>query len=229
MTKKPVITIDGPAGAGKTTVSRIIAERFGFTCVDTGALYRGAALAVHEAGCSIKDDACIKKICSGLSLSFKQIDNKTRLFNYNRDISKAIREPEITMLASAVSAKPVVRQCLLSIQQELGKKGGVVFEGRDMGTVVFPDADIKFFLDADHKERAERRYKELLSDSKSLTIYKVSSDMKRRDENDRKRELAPLKPAQDALIIDCTFMDIEQVVNHAEELIKKSVKKHSCK
>ncbi|ETR72414.1 MAG: cytidylate kinase [Candidatus Magnetoglobus multicellularis str. Araruama] len=212
MNKKPVITIDGPAGAGKTTVSQRIANIYQYIWVDTGALYRGVALAAMQKGIAVNDNAELDHLCHSLNLHFVREDNQLKLYNFDQNISNAIRTPEVTMMASKISAKPLVRQYLLDVQRKLGCQGGAVFEGRDMGTVVFPDADIKFFLVADHEIRAQRRYKECLEKSIKTSLAELSNDMKQRDEQDQQRKIAPLKPAKDAIHIDCTSMDIDQVV-----------------
>jgi len=209
--KKLLITIDGPAGAGKTTVSRALADRLGYRYIDTGALYRGVALAVKARGIDPQNDAELNQLCSGLELVFVIADEGLRLISNGQDISDRIRTPEIAMLASAVSARPVVREYLLDLQRDMGNQKAAVFEGRDMGTVVFPAADVKFFLDASTTKRAERRFEEFNSKG-SQTLDEVERDMQQRDQNDRTREVAPLKPARDAIIIDSTNLTIEQVV-----------------
>jgi cytidylate kinase len=209
--KPLLITIDGPAGAGKTTVSRLIAAELSYRYIDTGALYRCIALAAKEAGVETDDDHGLANLCTTLDLQVHVEGHETHLVMNGKDISQQIRTPEITMMASAVSARPVVRKYLLKLQQELGASKSAVFEGRDMGTVVFPQADIKFYLDADVETRAFRRYKEL-SNQSSQTLEQVESDMRRRDANDSQRELAPLKPADDAIRIDATHLSIDQVV-----------------
>jgi len=218
--KKWVITIDGPAGAGKTTASRILADRLGYRYIDTGALYRGVAYEAMAAGLNPDDDAALDKLCSNLNMKFVRREKGLRLMSNNIDITDQIRTPEITMFASAVSARPVVRSALLNLQRDMGKKN-VVFEGRDMGTVVFPDADIKFFLDASHKIRAFRRYKELAPKT-DQPLEAVERDMKRRDINDSTRSLAPLKPAKDAIIIDSTDLSIEGVVGLMESYVRNA-------
>ena len=211
MNKKLLITIDGPAGAGKTTVSRALADRLGYRYIDTGALYRGVALAVKTKGINPQNDADLKRLCDELELAFVVNDDGLRLISNGQDISDRIRTPEITMLASAVSARPVVRDYLLDLQKDMGSQKAAVFEGRDMGTVVFPQADVKYFLDASTRKRAKRRFDELKSKS-SQTLDEVEREIQQRDQNDRTREVAPLKPARDAIIIDSTDLTVEQVV-----------------
>lgn len=209
---KPIlITIDGPAGAGKTTVSRMLAAAVGYKYIDTGALYRAVALSAHRAGVSSDDDAGLAHICRGLDLVFDQTETGTRLLSNREDVSGFIRTPEMSMLASAVSARPVVREYLLAVQEKMGRAKEAVFEGRDMGTVVFPDAEAKFFLDASPKVRAERRYREI-SPTTSITLEQVESDIIRRDRNDSTRAIAPLRPAQDSVIIDSSEISIGEVV-----------------
>ncbi|MCP4344932.1 MAG: (d)CMP kinase [Desulfobacterales bacterium] len=218
-----IITIDGPAGAGKTTVSRMLADRLLYRYIDTGALYRGVAFGARTAGIGSDDDAGLENLCRTLDLKFIRNEKGTRLISKGADITDEIRVPEITMLSSAVSARPVVRKYLLGLQRNMGKEKGVVFEGRDMGTVVFPDADIKFFLSASPEKRALRRYKELKSKT-SQTLEEVEKDIRRRDENDSTRELAPLKPAEDAIMIDSSELSAESVVRqmmvHIESILK---------
>ncbi len=209
--KKILITIDGPAGAGKTTVSRALADSLGYTYVDTGALYRGVAWKAGESNIPLDDDDSLAVLCAGLSFTFIRDDRGSRLYSGNTDITDFIRTPDMSMRASAVSARSVVRMALLDVQRKLGADKGAVFEGRDMGTVVFPDADIKFFLTADLKARALRRYRELAA-IQPQSIEDVEADMERRDRNDATREMAPLKPAEDAVIIDSTRLPAEAVV-----------------
>lgn len=209
---KPIlITIDGPAGAGKTTVSKALAEALGYRYVDTGALYRAVALAAQREGVSPEDDDGLDRVCRGLTLAFERAENGTRLLLNGEDVTGLIRTPEMSMLASAVSARPVVREFLFSVQKELGHRREAVFEGRDMGTVVFPDAEVKFFLDASTRVRAQRRYREM-APTASMTLDEVEQDIVRRDKNDSTRSIAPLKPAQDAVIIDSSDVSVDEVV-----------------
>ena len=218
--KPLLITIDGPAGAGKTTVSKLLAKRLGYTYVDTGALYRAVAYAAYSKNINADDDAALQQLCAELNLKLERNNDEVRLLLNGRDISGLIRTPEITMLASAVSARPVVREYLLNLQRALGQARRTVFEGRDMGTVVFPDADVKFYLDASPKIRAYRRYRELKSKN-SQTLAEVESDLFRRDRNDRSRQAAPLRPAPDAVRIDATELSAEQVVETMLERVDK--------
>lgn len=208
-----LITIDGPAGAGKTTVSRKLAETLGYRYIDTGALYRAIALAASEKGIDADDDASLQSLCVELDLEFKVEEHGLRLMFNGRDVTDQIRSPRITMLASAISARPVVRRHLLIIQRNLGASRRAVFEGRDMGTVVFPDADVKFFLYADPSIRARRRYEELVAKGGAApSLESVEQDMTKRDQDDSTRRSAPLKPAPDAIRIDSSTLEIDGVV-----------------
>jgi len=212
-TSRPLlITIDGPAGAGKTTVSRLLADRLSYRYVDTGALYRCVALAAIQAGIQADEDEKLNRLCRGLKIELKMDQKHTRLLLDGKDVGSAIRTPAVTMMASAVSARAVVRKFLLKVQQDLGAAKAAVFEGRDMGTVVFPNADVKFFLDAAPKVRAFRRYQEL-KEQCNQSLEAVETEMRRRDKNDSQRDLAPLKPAPDALVVDATHLSIQQVVD----------------
>jgi len=215
-----LVTIDGPAGAGKTTVSKILAERLGYRYIDTGALYRGVALEAINRGISSDDDHALKEMCRQLKLRFTILENQLRLFSGQRDISDLIRTPEITMMASAVSARPVVRSFLFDLQREIGLEKQVVFEGRDMGTVVFPEAEVKFFLDASPRTRAVRRFNEMKGSS-SQTLEQVEADIVQRDRNDSTREIAPLKAAEDAVCIDTTELTLDEVIDSMVRIVEK--------
>jgi len=210
--KKLLITIDGPAGAGKTTVSRTLADRLGYRYIDTGALYRGVAYEVKSQGVNPESETELADLCRRLQLGFKTEAKGLRLYSGETDISDRIRTPEISMLASSVSAIAVVREYLLDVQRDIGRRKEAVFEGRDMGTVVFPAADVKFFLNASLTTRALRRYEELKSES-DQSLDTVEKEMQRRDTNDSTRSLAPLKPADDAIVIDSSDLSIQEVVD----------------
>ncbi len=215
-----LITIDGPAGAGKTTLSKMLAERLGYSYIDTGALYRGVAFEAIHHGIASDDDKALEEMCSQLSLRFIIVGKELRLFSNEKDITDRIRTPEMAMMASAVSARPVVRSFLLDLQREIGLKKRVVFEGRDMGTVVFPEAEVKFFLDASPHIRAIRRFNEMKGLS-SQTLEEVEKDIIRRDRNDSTRAVAPLKAADDAVHIDTTALTLDEAIEKMLKVVNK--------
>ena len=206
-----IVTIDGPAGAGKTTVSRLLARRMGYRYVDTGALYRAVGLAALEQGVGAEDDEALTLLCGRLKLDLVLGIEGSRLLLNGRDITDQIRTRQVTAMASAVSARAPVRQFLLSLQRRLGAQKRVVLEGRDMGTVVFPGADVKFFLKATLAERARRRHAEMDSADRP-SIEALTAEIERRDRNDSSRALAPLRPAPDALHLDATDLSPDEVV-----------------
>jgi CMP/dCMP kinase len=220
-----IITIDGPAGSGKSTVSRLLAKRLGFLYLDTGAMYRAVALQAKKQRVDLKDTGKIGKICRDLNLHFKTSGGATCLFLGSEDISSAIRSPEMDMLSSAVSAIKEVREAMTLLQRKMGKQQDVVAEGRDMGTVVFPDAEWKFFLDAEPGVRAGRRYLERRDRGESVSREDVETELRKRDDQDRTRVLAPLVPAEDAILVDTTTLTAEQVVEKMVKTMEEGQKK----
>jgi cytidylate kinase len=210
--KKKIITIDGPAGAGKSTVSKALAERLQYIYLDTGALYRALAYKALTQNVDLKDSAALAALCSKTDIALKNIDGKMIVYVDGEDVGDRIRTEEVGLAASTLSAFGVVREKLLSLQREAGAEGGIVAEGRDMGSVVFPDADYKFFLDADIQERTRRRHNELLQKSNPAEMESILKHMEARDHQDSKREIAPLMASPDAVIIDSTALDVSEVV-----------------
>lgn len=221
-----VVAIDGPAGAGKSSVSKILARRLGFALVDTGAIYRCVALAAREQGIKLDDDAALEALLGTLKITFKMEGDQNHVFLDGRDVSEAIRTPENSLAASQVSSRPVVRTGLLGLQRRLAGESpkGAILEGRDIGTVVFPDASVKFFLEANPHIRARRRYEELFQKGVEMTLEEVLAEQNKRDEDDRRREVAPLKAADDAVVLDSSSMPLSEVVNTMEAKIRQLMK-----
>ncbi len=213
------IAIDGPAGAGKSTIARAVAAALGFIYVDTGALYRTVAL--HAARCHADTEDAVKACLpdAEIALTF-QAGTQHVLLN-GADVSDAIRTPEMSMAASHVSAMPVVRQYLFALQKNIAAANNILMDGRDIGTVVLPDADLKIFLTASAEERARRRHLELSAKGMSPSYAEILSDIIKRDAQDMQREIAPLKQAEDAVLVDTTEMDQAQVVDHLLALCKE--------
>ena len=219
-----IIAIDGPAGAGKSTVARKLARRLGYSMVDTGAIYRAVALAAQRAGIAWDDDAGLARLLARPGLPIVFGDDDTVLLD-GEDVTAAIRTPEMSRGASVVSARPVVRKRLLDLQRTLGRAAprGAVLEGRDIGTVVFPDATVKFFLTAADEARARRRHAELAGKGHEVGLSDVLQDQRRRDKDDTERAIAPLKPAADAIVVDTTGLDLDQVVERCFRAVRERV------
>jgi cytidylate kinase len=211
MTKK-VITIDGPAGSGKSTVSRALAAKLQYLYLDTGALYRALAYKALKNNLDMNHPDTLAEFCSTTEVTLKNVNGKMTVWVDGEDVGEKIRKEEVGLAASAISAFPVVREKLLSLQREAGAGGGIVAEGRDMGSVVFPDADFKFYLDADLEERIRRRHDELAAKNSAAERSEVSRDMKARDAQDSNRKIAPLAAAPDAVVIDSTFLTVSEVL-----------------
>jgi cytidylate kinase len=212
-----IIAIDGPSGAGKSTAARSLAKRLGYLYIDTGAMYRAVALKVKAGAVSPEDDQTLSMLASTLRISLIPAEDGIRVLCNGEDVTEAIRSPEISRLASDISKRKGVREALVRMQREMGKGGGVVLEGRDIGTVVFADADVKFYLDADPEERAKRRFKELLERGVEVNFQETLEEVKKRDHNDINRILSPLRKAKDAFCINSTQHSAEEVV---EEMVR---------
>ena len=209
--RKPIIAIDGPAGSGKSTVAKQLANRLGYLYIDTGAMYRAVAWKSLQERIFLSEPDTITALAERMVIHFERTDGQ-RIIVDDTDVTEAIRTPEVTQLSSPVSAIPGVRVRLVEMQRQMGREGGVVMEGRDIGTVVFPEAEVKVFLTASSEERARRRAVELAVKGVKTDISLVAKDMKERDTRDSTREHAPLKQAPDAIHIDTDGMSIEEVI-----------------
>lgn len=221
MNEPLIITIDGPAGAGKSTVARKLAKRLGLDYVDSGATYRAAALRVLEAGVSPEDERAVKQAVVQAEIELTSDGERTRVRLDGRDVSHRIREPEVTLAAAKVSRLPEVRQKLVQLQRALARGRGVVMEGRDIGTVVFPDAHLKIFLKAQPEERARRRLKDDRQKGRGATLEQTAYEIGRRDQLDAERKISPLVPAPDAVEIDSTRLTADQVVAEIVRLARE--------
>jgi cytidylate kinase len=208
-----IVAIDGPAGVGKSTVAKLLASQLGFLYLDTGALYRSVAWAVLKQGVEPGDAKAVVALLPKLSLQMQVANNEVSVSINGKDVTKELRTPPVSAAASVVSAIPAVRAWLLPVQREIGQKGSVVAEGRDIGTKVFPSAPVKFFLEADPTVRAQRRHRELVAAGHRGAIEQTSAEMAGRDDRDRSRTAAPLVPADDAHHIDTSRLSAEEVVN----------------
>jgi len=217
------VAIDGPSGAGKSTVARSLARRLGYVYIDTGAMYRSLALRVKGRGVSPEDELALKRLALSLHIRFATEGEETRVFCEGEDITGAIRTPEISRLASSISKQKGVREALVQMQREMGKEGGVVLEGRDIGTVVFPDADVKFYLDAESNERIKRRYDEMTEKGMKVDLEETREELLQRDYNDTHRVHSPLKKATDAVLVDSTHRSVEEVVEEMVRVIKHKI------
>ena len=222
---RPIVAIDGPAGAGKSTVARRLADTLGYVLVDTGAMYRAVALAAKRAAVAWDDGARVgdlaRAIVARRGLSFdRDAEKGVRVWLDGEDVSDAIRAPDMGMGASTVSGHKDVRDALFDLQRQAGHGGGVVLEGRDIGTVVFPDAEVKFFLTARPEVRARRRFDELAAKGATMTLEETLADVRRRDEQDTTRAVAPLRQAEDATLIDNSDVTIDETVARMAERVR---------
>lgn len=215
------IAIDGPAGAGKSTAAKLIAKELGFIYIDTGALYRAVGVAVMRKGFATNDAAAVISVLPEVELSLSFVDGEQRVFLNGEDVSREIRLNEASMAASNVSAIPEVRSFLLDMQKKFARENNCLMDGRDIGTVILPDAQLKVFLTASAEIRADRRYKELIEKGTPKDYDALLEEIKIRDYNDSHRAVAPLKPADDAIIIDSSDMTLSEVVEKVVSLVKE--------
>ena len=214
-----VIAIDGPSGAGKSTVARALANRLGYVYIDTGAMYRTVALTAIEKAISVEDERALGRMASALHITFITGGEEIHVLCNEEDVTEAIRSPEISLLASEISKRKGVRKALVRMQRRMGRGGGVVLEGRDIGTVVFPNADVKFYLDAEIEERARRRFDELGEKGVKVDFKETLQEVMQRDHSDMHRIHSPLKKAADAVFIDSTQWSVEEVVKEMARIV----------
>jgi cytidylate kinase len=211
--KNYIIAIDGPAGSGKSTIARMVAKRLDYLYIDTGAMYRALTFKALETKVSLHDPNNLIKLATKTDIKLKVNDNNLQVLLDSKDVTSRIREPEVTRNVVYVANIPEVRKIMVELQRNLGRKGGVVIEGRDVTTVVFPNAQRKFYLDASFEERLERRYKQLISEGKNISKGDLAQDIKDRDISDRERKVGALKKAKDAVYLDTSKLNIEEVVD----------------
>ncbi|WP_321372128.1 (d)CMP kinase [uncultured Desulfuromusa sp.] len=223
MKKKLIIAIDGPSGAGKSTLSKALAKRFDYLNIDTGAMYRSVALLAQRGGIDPDDEDALKKLCSDLSIKFIRGPESEQVIVNGADVSAEIRTPEVSLWTAQVAACQAVREAMVKLQREMGEGGGVVLEGRDIGTVVFPYADVKFFLLASAAERGRRRYEELREKGAVVDLEQTIVEVEARDAADMERTHAPLTQAEDAIVIDSTYLTIDDVLERMASVVRRKV------
>ena len=216
-----IIAIDGPSAAGKSTLAKRLAQDLGFTYLDTGGMYRALALKVLREGIDISNDESVTELIGRTDIDLVATDGKLKVLLDGEDVSHEIRTPEVSQMASKASALKVVRRWMLVLQRGFGRRGNVVAEGRDIGTVVFPDAEVKIYLDATVQERARRRVEELRKAGRQVSLDETLREMGERDKRDSERDLAPLRKANDAIAIDCTSLDTEALAQRVMQQIRK--------
>lgn len=218
-----IITVDGPSGAGKGTLCYALAEKLGFALLDSGAIYRVTALAALKRAVDLSDEFQLAELARNLNIEFLPVDGEVNIMLDGMNVSSLIRTQEVAEAASKIAVFPQVRAALLQLQQDFAKNEGLIADGRDMGTVVFPNAQVKLFLDASAEERAKRRYKQLQNKGINGNFEQILAEIKERDFRDRNREVAPLKPADDALLLDSTTLSIGEVIDRALAYIQEKV------
>lgn len=221
--RKLIVAIDGPAGAGKSTVAKRVAKEMGYTYMDTGAMYRAFAWRVVKEGLELKNEGELRKALRDTRIELAERDGRAQVLLNGSDVSEWIRTPELSQMASRVSTSKIVRERMVELQREMGSKGGIVAEGRDIGTVVFPNAEVKIYLDASSQERARRRFEELRTRGSRVNMAETREEMEERDRRDRERDVAPLRPADDAVVIDSTAVDVDSVVERIMGEIKRKI------
>jgi len=219
----PVLTIDGPSGAGKGAVSAELARRLGWQVLDSGAVYRAVALAALEHDVSESDEPALVRLARDLPLDFRPADDGVEVLLDGRPVGPLLRSEDVSVMASRVAAIPAVRKALLELQRSCRRAPGLVADGRDMGTIVFPDAELKIFLEASVEERANRRYKQLKNKGENVILARLFQDMQERDRRDRERSVAPTLPADDAVVVDSTRMTLDQVIARIESLARERI------
>ena len=217
--KKIVVAIDGPAGAGKSTIAKLVAEKLGYAYIDTGAMYRSVALKFLQTGKDFDEDF-ISELARTMVIEFKPEASVNRVFVDGQEVTDAIRSAEVTANVSRVAAIGAVREAMVAQQRRMGESGGVLMDGRDIGTVVFPNAQLKIFLTATVEERAMRRYKELIAKGQQVDLAQLKEDIASRDKQDSERAISPLHQAEDALLLDTSDMNIEQVTAKILQLVE---------
>jgi cytidylate kinase len=221
---RPVVAIDGPAGSGKTTTAKLVAERLGFMHIDTGAMYRAVTLKVLRSGVDLADQEAIARLLESTRVGLEECDAEARVMLDGEDVTGQIRMPEVTRLVSRVSTLRPVREAMVREQRRMGREGGIVLEGRDIGTVVFPDAELKFFLSANLEERVRRRLAELNGQGVRASAEELRREIQERDRMDSTREESPLRRAPDAIELDTSRLSVEEqvrvVTDHVREMIK---------
>ncbi|MGH7767526.1 MAG: (d)CMP kinase [Candidatus Binatia bacterium] len=221
--KRLTIAIDGPAGAGKSTVAKRLAKELGYTYMDTGAMYRAFAWKVRQGGIDLEDEEKLREALRRTNVELSDREGNLKVLLDGRDVTTEIRTPELSQWASKISALGPVRERMVELQRAMGARGGVVAEGRDIGTVVFPQADVKVFLTAGPEERAKRRFAELKEQGKRVSLDETLEEMVERDRRDQERALAPLRRAEDAVAIDSTGRTVDQVMEQIMQEIKKKM------